>query len=293
MFSEKTVRFYLKYAASDPLKFADIVRRRAIEQFAAPPKQLAMTRFNGVRYEIDLSLHRVTKKYFFRTHEMFLERIFDRHLASGRTFVDIGANCGYWSAYALSRVGKNGAVHAFEPVPQYFAFVRRLAELNPEYRIAANEVACGAQPGVFNMAVVLPRADNFDNYDTSIGSSSLAAGFLDHASNLTENIAVTVITFDDYVREKSIDLDQVGLIKIDVEGFESSVFDGMHDVLTKNGSKVPILCEILTDLERAEPLEGKKIIERLENYGYRCLDATHLRPIDRNSLGFEENILCL
>ena len=293
MLSPKTARFLLKYASSDPLKLADIVRRRAIEQFSTPPTGLTAMWFKGVHYEIDMSLHLVMKKYFFRTHEMFLERIFNRYLAAGKTFVDIGANCGYWSAYALPLVGQSGEVHAFEPVPQYFSFVRRLAELNPGYRIIANQVACGARPGALPMAVVGPRVENFDNYNTSIGSSSLAAGFLDHARELTENITVEVIAFDDYVREQKIDLDRVGLIKIDVEGFEAAVFDGMEGVLAKAGRKVPILCEILTDLNRSEPLNGRRIIERLEDCGYRCLDATHLRPIDRHALGFEENILCL
>ena len=293
MIARKSTRFLLKYASSDPLKLASIVRRRAIEQFKTPPSGLATARFNGVHYEIDMSLHRLMKKYFFHTHEMFLERIFKRCLAPGKTFVDIGANCGYWSAHSLSLVGQSGEVHAFEPVPQYFTFVRRLAELNPGHRMFANQVACGAGSGPVTMAVVAPRAENFDNFDTNIGSSSLAAGFLDHASDLTENITVEVIAFDSYVRDRKIDLDRVGLIKIDVEGFEAEVFDGMQGVLAKSGRKVPILCEVLTDLDRPKPLDGRRIIERLEGCGYRCLDATHLRPIDRDALGFEENILCL
>lgn len=293
MIAPKTARFLLKFALSNPGKLADIVRRRAIEEFSKPPRNLVITRFNDVQYEIDMSMHRLMKKYFFHTHEMFLERIFDCYLAPGSTFVDIGANCGYWSAYALSRVGPDGQVHAFEPVPHYFAFVRRLAELNPDYRMFANPVACGGPPGIFNMTIVAPRAENFDNYNTNIGSSSLAVGFLDHARHLTEEVAVEVIAFDDYVQTRSIDLDRVGLIKIDVEGFESAVFDGMKSVLAKSGRKVPILCEILTDLKRREPLDGGRIIERLRGYGYRCLDATNLQPIDADKLGFEENILCI
>ena len=289
----KTAHFLLKYASSDQLKLVGFARRRAIEQFSSAPTHLATTHFDDVRFEIDMSMHRMMRKYFFRTHEMFLERIFDRYLAPGQIFVDIGANCGYWSAYALSRVGQDGEVHSFEPVPQYFAFVQRLAELNPKYRMVANQAACGVRPGEFSMTVVLPRTDNFDNYNTNIGSSSLAAGFLDHVRDLTENITVKVVAFDDYVREHAIDLDRVGLIKIDVEGFESAAFDGMQDVLTKPGRKIPILCEILADLDRTEPLDGRRIIMRLQKYGYRCLDATHLRPIDPDALGFEENLLCL
>ncbi|MBO4228180.1 MULTISPECIES: FkbM family methyltransferase [Bradyrhizobium] len=292
MIAMKTARFLGKYALSDPFKLADIVRRRAIEQFSSAPSRIAITHFNGVQYELDMSLHRMMKKYFFHTHEMFLERIFERCLPPGTIFVDIGANCGYWSAYAASLVGPTGEVHAFEPVPQYFRLIRRLAQLNPAYRILANQIACGARSERLSMAVVAPRANNFDNYDTNIGSSSLAAGFLDHVRELTEAIAVSVIPFDAYVREHNLDLDRIGLIKIDVEGFESAVFDGMYEVLAHDGRKVPILCEILTDRTRAAPLDGRIIIERLEASGYRCLDATHLRPINRNALGFEENIFC-
>jgi FkbM family methyltransferase len=288
----KTARFLGKYASSDPIKLADIIRRRAVEQFSSAPSSIATTHFKGVQYEIDMSLHRMMKKYFFHTHEMFLERIFDRCLVAGAVFVDIGANCGYWSAKAASLVGPSGEVHAFEPVPQYFGMVRRLAELNPDYRIIANQIACGARSETLSMTVVGPGPTNFDNYDTNIGSSSLAAGFLDHARELTEQIAVQVIPFDAYVRQHNLDLDRIGLVKIDVEGFEAAVFDGMQDVLTKKGRKVPILCEILTDRARAEPLDGRLIIERLEACGYRCLDATHLRPINRDALGFEENIFC-
>lgn len=292
MIALKTARFLAKYASSDPIRVADFVRRRAIEQFSSLPPRIATTSFKGVQYEVDLSLHRVMKKYFFRTHEMFLERVFERCLVPGTIFVDIGANCGYWSAHSASLVGRSGEVHAFEPVPQFFHLVRRLAELNPDYRIVANEVACGARHETLTMTVVTPSAKNFNNYDTSIGSSSLAAGFLDHARELTETIAVEVIPFDAYVRQHDLDLDRIGLIKIDVEGFESTVFDGMQDVLAKSGRKVPILCEVLTDRTRAVPLDGRVIIERLETCGYRCLDATHLRPIDRDAMGFEENIFC-
>jgi FkbM family methyltransferase len=292
MVAMKTARFLAKYGSSDPLKLVGIVRRRAMEQFFSPPSQIATTNFNGVKFELDMSLHRVMKKYFFRTHEMFLERIFERCLLPGTIFVDIGANCGYWSAFAASLVGPKGEVHAFEPVPQYFAFVRRLAEINPDFRIFANHIACGAQNESLTMTVVTASAENFDNYNVNIGSSSLATGFLDHASGITETITVDVIPFDDYVRTRNLDLDRIGLIKIDVEGFESAVFDGMQEVLNKSGRKVPLLCEILTDRKRAKPLDGRLIIERLEACGYRCLDATHLRPIDRDALGFEENIFC-
>ena len=34
-------------------------------------------------------------------------------------------------------------------------------------------------------------------------------------------------------------------------------------------------------------------LDRLQAAGYRCLDATDLKPIRRDALGFEENMLCV
>jgi FkbM family methyltransferase len=290
---KKTLRFMTKYASSDPMGFGGMLKRRAVEHFSARRSGIAQTTFADVTYEIDLSLHKLTTKYLHHTHEMFLERIFDKFLVPGSTFIDIGANCGYWSAYALAKVRQTGQVHAFEPVSLYHSFLQRIADLNPTFTLIANNVACGSRNEHRSMAMVLPHSDNFDNQDTNIGSSSLFSGFLSHAADLTHNADVEVIPLDEYILAHSIRLEDVGLIKIDVEGFEDHVLDGMSSVISNNGRKIPILCEILTDLNREHPLDGRNIISRLERCGYRCMDALTFKPIDRNKLGFEENIICV
>lgn len=290
---QRTLHFFGGVLKTDPLALPDMVRRRALEALLPTPHGVASSRFGDVRFDVDLDLHVITRKYHFHTHEMYLERIFRRHLRPGNVFVDIGANLGYWSAFAAHLVGPSGEVHAFEPVPQLFASLERLRDINPGHRFVLRNVACGAAPGVVKMAVVRPSPENFDNFDTNIGSNSILPGFLDHRADLTETIDVEVIRFDDHVAERALDLDRVGLVKIDVEGSESRCFDGMEGVLGRAGRRVPILCEILTDRTRAEPLDGAAVIRRLEGYGYTCLDATTLRPIDPEALAFEENILCL
>src|SRR6516162_9663330 len=157
MVAAKTIRFFANYASGDPVKFAQMIGRRSVEYLRTAPSGCTVIRIGDVRYEIDMSLHALMRKYYFQTHEMFLERIFDKYLPPGRVFVDIGANCGYWSAQALARVGRGGAVHAFEPVPHYFAVLRRLHELNPEHTVFVNNCACGAETGRFPMTVVPPR----------------------------------------------------------------------------------------------------------------------------------------
>ncbi|MBN9000194.1 MAG: FkbM family methyltransferase [Rhizobiales bacterium] len=293
MLSQKTMHFFGQVLASRPLDFPDMVRRRAIEALAFPPTKLATTYVGDVRFDVDMTLHALARKYYYQTHEMFLESVFRRHLAPGATFVDIGANMGYWSAFSASLVGPFGAVHAFEPVPQFHRSLERLRDNNPRYDIFPNRMALGAAPGVLPMAVVTPTADNFDNFDTNIGSSSVLPGFLDHEAGLTETIDVEVSTFDAYAEANDLDLDRIGLIKLDVEGYESFCFDGMRSVLEKPGKRIPILCEVLTDPARHEKLDGPRIVDRLRAAGYRCLDAASMKPIDPERMAFEENILCV
>ena len=293
MIALKSLRFFGRVLRSHPLDVPVIVGRRLREGLGQAPSGLATTWFDDVRYDVDMSFHRITRKYYFHTHEMYLEHVFRRYLKPGDVFVDIGANMAYWSALALARVGRGGEVHAFEPVPAFFESVKRLKDNNPAFTVFANRAACGAAPGVLPMAVVKPTAENYDNFDTNIGSSSILPGFLDHERGLTETIEVPITPFDAYAQAQSLDLDRIGLIKIDVEGYESYCFDGMTSVLEKPGRKVPILCEVLTDRQRHEKLDGAAIIRRLEAHGYRCFDATTLLPMNPDAMDFEENILCL
>lgn len=293
MLSSKTVHFFGQVLANRPLDFPDMLRRRAIEALAVRPSKLATTYVGDIRFDVDMTMHALARKYYYKTHEMFLEAVFRRHLKRDAVFVDIGANMGYWSAFSASIVGPFGAVHAFEPVPEFHRSLERLRDNNPRYDIFANRMALGAEPGVLPMAVVRPSEANFDNFDTNIGSSSVLPGFLDHEAGLTETIEVPVSTFDVYAEANDLDLDRIGLIKLDVEGYESYCFDGMRSVLGKPGRKIPILCEVLTDPGRHAKLNGPRIVERLQDAGYRCLDAASLRPIDKARMQFEENILCL
>lgn len=286
-------QFLSKMLISRPADLPGILARRAGERFRTPPAGVATTNFGEVRYPVDMSLHAMARKYYFRTHEMYLERLFRDHLKEGDIFFDIGANMGYWSAFSARLIGRTGEIHAFEPVPRFYASLEALAKANPGYTIYPNLKALGAEPGVLPMAVVEPTAENYENFWTNIGSSSLLPGFLDHAAGLTKTIDVEVTTFDRYVAEKNIDLDRTGFIKIDVEGFESYCLDGMTSLLSKPGRKIPVLCEVLTDPSRNPLLNGKATVQRFQDNGYACLDALTLKPIDVDALEFEENILCV
>lgn len=283
--------FLRRMLLSRPVELPGIFARRLREMVSQCPSGIATTYFGDVRHDVDLSLHAMSRKYYFHTHEMFLENVFRQFLKPGSTFVDIGANMGYWSAFSASLITTSGEIHAFEPAPRMFAVLSALARNNPSYRIFANNVALGAEPGVLPMAIVEPTAENYNNFEINVGSNSILPGFLTDYSTLTETIDVEVTTFNDYMAKTPLNLDKIGLVKVDVEGFEPYCFAGMSKLLSKSGTKVPILCEILTDSARR--LDGAALVRQIESYGYRCLDAITMKPIDINGLQTEENVICV
>lgn len=287
------LHFLSEILSSRPIELPTFVIRRLREAVTTTPKGIALSRFGDVLYPVDLSLHAIARKYYFHTHEMYLERVFRENLKRGDIFLDIGANLGYWSALSSNLVGREGEIHAFEPVPCFFESLERFANANPNYHIVANQIALGAGNSILPMTVIEPSAENYWNFMTNIGASSLLPGFLDRVADLTRNIEVKVDSLDNYLCSHNIDMDKIGLIKIDVEGFEKYCLDGMMTILNKAGRKVPILCEILTDNNPSALLNGRGTIERFRQHGYVCLNALTFKPINPHRLQFEENILCV
>jgi FkbM family methyltransferase len=166
---------------------------------------------------------------------------------SARCVFDIGANTGLYSL-AAGAVNENIHVHAFEPVPRIAAIIRDNAQLNESMNMTVHEVAVGDAVG---------EASLHDPGGDQPSSASLVDGFLDTA---TEAIEVKVITIDHFREEQGIQ--QVDLIKLDVEGVEELAITGMMKTIDE--CKPSILVEVLDT--RAELMSKLRIL-RESGYG--------------------------
>jgi FkbM family methyltransferase len=74
---------------------------------------------------------------------MRMHRLIDRTVRAGDTFVDVGANIGYNTLYAVQRVGRTGRVVAIEPASDNVALLRRQLAANGVRNVTVRDAAAG------------------------------------------------------------------------------------------------------------------------------------------------------
>jgi FkbM family methyltransferase len=232
-----------------------------LKSLGRTPTGRIIGRIGRVRFEFDFDFDPAMTTMYRGGYEIACVRLVRKHLRPGGVFLDCGANIGYFSALALDCVGPTGQVHAFEPVPRYFERLRRVGELNPSYHFYARACALGNQAGDVDIAVT-----NLPNK----GWNTVVPGFMDPAT-IGETVHAPVIRLDAYLHEQN--LERVDLIKIDVEGYELPVLEGLSDFFALTTPKPPVLCEVAP---AAYPLLKKTLSDLslyMAGFGYKAFDV--------------------
>ena len=167
----------------------------------------------------------------------------------GMTFLDIGANVGYYSALALARFQGRGRVIALEPDPDSYAYLQRT--------IAANGQATCVQRAASDHCGSMRLFLNPDNKgDNRLYANDLAGGSID----------VAVVTVDGLLAELGVSC--VGLIKVDVQGYEGYVFRGMAETIRRS----PRLSEFWPQGLRDAGTDPMRLLTDLEELGLRLFE---------------------
>jgi FkbM family methyltransferase len=193
-------------------------------------------------------------------------RFFLRQARPGMQFVDIGANVGYYTALALSRMNGKGRIVAFEPDPVNFAFLEKTVRANHgEAMVTCLAAAAGDRAAEMTLHV------NADNR----GDNRLYANELGSAGP-----SVRVGAADDLLEQAG--LEAADLIKVDVQGWEGHVFRGLERTMGRSADIV-ILSEFWPRGLRMAGTEPRELLDRLRRQGLRLFELTgggSVRPIE-------------
>jgi FkbM family methyltransferase len=203
--------------------------------------------------------------------EHFVDDLLCALARPGDTFFDIGANLGYYTVKIGGLVGPQGHILSFEPNPQMFEMLRENVAINGYgARAQIFNLALGAEPGELTLA--------FDPAHPG-GASLLLSGEETPAD--MSSARVQIATLDSLVGADCI----ADLIKIDVEGFEPLVFQGMQALLARSPDAAIVSEVSVSQWERfGDPAE---LITRLADGRrmFRIFYDSHLEELDAQALG--------
>lgn len=143
-------------------------------------------------------------------------KLLSEFVRPGDWVIDIGANVGQYTKRLSDLVGATGRVFAFEPVPATFALLAANAERFEHANVTLLNVAVSTKLDVLGMSI--PRfPSGLDNF---------------YEAHLTQGASVGVFVVTLPVDSLSIDR-PVALVKIDAEGHEALVLEGMSDLIAR------------------------------------------------------------
>ena len=189
-------------------------------------------------------------------HEVGPERFILDHSRPEAVFLDIGANIGYFSLLAAIKAGAK--VVSFEPQKQVADLLARSVDLNQVGGLVRLErIALSNSPATMRMTAC----------PGNTGHSQLA----NPGDEGVQDYPVAVVVLDDWIKENR--LGPVSVCKIDAEGADLRILEGMTGLLDRDGPAIVV--EIIDEYLAQFGGTGPAILKLLESRGYVDVSARY------------------
>jgi FkbM family methyltransferase len=240
--------------------------------FKLAPRYIDSELFPGIRIRLDVTdLTQRTTYWQGDRFEYPTAQVLSNWAGHGvTTFFDIGSNYGFFSYYMLSR-RKGIKVHSFEPNPDSFQIIQKTKTENQLDDLYPNQIGLSDKEEILH----LHQAPSDTGHSTFGDHPELREG---------RTVPVPVMPFDTWLEHKGIALPSTPawIAKIDVEGFEPRVLQGMKNALAHRAfaGLVVEINPFTLDFVKSSPDE---VFHLMETLGYRLMQGTE--P-DRNGNAF-------
>jgi len=208
-----------------------VLLRRLLPVRQLPEKEFIDYRLPwGMSIRLPAQEHQSAKMWRFGVFDLTVTEALWRLADPGETAIDVGANAGYMTSILVARVSakEGGHVYAFEPHPEVFKELeynvwqwQKNISTTP---IEIKRLALSDTKGQAKLVVPEPEI-----FKSNSGLSSLA-----NTSFSPEDERILVET--DCLDSLLMDTKEIGIVKVDVEGYEEHVFKGAKDLL--KGQKI-------------------------------------------------------
>lgn len=186
-------------------------------------------------------------------HEEDMVKTQEEYLRPECTFVDLGANEGYFTVIGAGLCGSAGHVLAIEPQRRLLPVIEENLRLNASPHVRLVNAAVGDQPGT---SVIHLTAS------TNTGGS----GFHRHSKYALPTQEVTVMTLEQVLDSHKIS--RVDLMKVDIEGHEYEALMGSPQVFESHRIRAVAL-ELHPAILAKRGKDVSDITSMLKRFGYQ------------------------
>jgi FkbM family methyltransferase len=179
----------------------------------------------------------------------------NKFLKRGDQFIDIGANSGLFTIFAAKRVGEEGKAFAFEPTDTTYAKLCANIALNKFSNVSAYQLAISSKNEELEFYTL---SEGFDAWN------SLAKPIIKKEYKVLNVKAIQIDSLGDF----GISLDDIALVKIDVEGWELKALKGGENCLSNEKSPT-LMIEFADEHAKNAGASCRELYSFLESLGYK------------------------
>lgn len=200
----------------------------------------------------------------------------DDLLPDGAICFDVGAEYGLYTLTFARRIGIDGRVFSFEPLPGPHRFLSEIVRWLRAPNVTVHRLALGDR--VREATLSLPKRRWFPVHGRAFVTDDAHGPGPNEEFADEERVSTTVSTIDTAVAEAG--LQRVDFIKIDVEGYEPAVLRGATRTLER--FRPTLLIEIEDRHLEKFLATSATVIDQLAPYGYRmaALSDGAWRPVE-------------
>ncbi|QFR94846.1 FkbM family methyltransferase [Streptomyces tsukubensis] len=221
-------RRYVRYAPG-LLGKETLAARHLNAHLREQPRRRVSKARSGARFAVDTQDLIQRYLYLFGEWEPHLTHWLRNRLRPGDTFVDVGANIGYFSVLAARLVGPSGRVVAVEASPEFHRRLLQHARLNGCDNIRAVNTAVADSRRTLTFVLASSR---------NMGANSIVP----YEGPAESTFEAEALPLADVLRPEEIA--DARVIKIDVEGAEGSAMRGLLPVLDRLRPDAEITVEV-------------------------------------------------
>ena len=178
-------------------------------------------------------------------------KLFNDIIKNGEVLVDVGANIGYFTLLMAKLTGPKGKIFSFEPENNNFELLNKNVKCNNYQNIVLEK------KGV---------SDHNGSNKFFLSSKNTGMHSLQKINDDVKEIKIDVIKLDDYFTTLGL-IKKISFIKIDVEGAEFQVLNGMKMILKNDNLK--LLIEFIPEHLEKHGTNPSDVLKILENNNFK------------------------